>query len=90
MLVEGGVFPPPSQLLIYLQSYVSQADFFEAEDQGRNRRNVNDAATNERTAVDNLHDGGAAVVEIEHFHLSSHREGLMRRNQAAEIWILII
>ena len=54
------------------------------------RRDIDNAAANERAAVDDFQDDGLAVVEIEHLHPRPKRQSLVGRNQPAVMWILLV
>ena len=51
--------------------------------------NIDDAATDERSAIDDCDDCAAAVIEIDYAHLGSDRQTAVGRKQSAvaRIWI---
>src|SRR5271167_1131480 len=67
-----------------------EASLTEAERAGRGGRDIDDAAANERSPVDDFQDGAAAIVEIDHLHSRSHRKSFVGSNQSAVMWILIV
>ena len=67
-----------------------EAGLPEAERARGDGRYVDDPAANERSSIDDLQDGAAAVVEIEHLHSRSQGKGFVSRDQSAVMWILII
>ena len=82
--------PPPRSLFSdFLDPDPGDAGLAEAERARRRKRDIDDAPANEGAAIDDLHDGAAAVIEIEHLDLGSKGQSPMGCNQTAKMRILI-
>jgi hypothetical protein len=78
------------EVLVPLEPHMREACLAEAEHARRGGRDVNDPAADERSSIDDLQDGAAAIVEIDHLHSRSHRKGFVGGNQAIVMWILVV
>src|ERR1700722_11008030 len=79
-----------AEVLVPLDPHMREAGLAKAEHARGGRRDIDDAAPDERPPVDDFQDGAAAVIEIDHLHPRSHGKGFVRGNQPAVMWILIV
>jgi hypothetical protein len=68
-----------------LDPHTREPRLAETKSAGGGRRDVNDAAADERSPIDDLEDRGATVVQVENLHSRSKRERFVGRNQPTEM-----
>ena len=91
-LLEGGQLSGGDRAarIGFSSPHMRHAGLAHAERVGGDSRNVDDAAADERPAIDDGDDRAAAVVEIDDPHVRAERQRAMRGDQAAVMRVAVV